>query len=116
MSTSLLIAICVLAFLTSMTFVIKWSLRKDEREIKENSYVILYNRRLRQLKEVHEKEYKPSASWEKIAITYGSNFDYFIKWLKSRSILNKNGTYVDIASTGAEKLKSLFKKFLNETT
>lgn len=103
----------VLIFLVGTAIIIGLIIKRDEKKSNDNKYVILFNRRTREIKEILNKEYKESKTWEKIATTYNSRMDDFMLFLKRDYTVNDECKYTGRASEGAFLLRWKFKRMLH---
>ena len=118
MSAPLIAGLCLLVFLISITFAVKYLIKKDERDIRDTRRVILYNRRTRFIKEMFEKDYVEDSTWRKVVSSHISMYDVFLRYLQDKGIMSKEKRpkYLGRASSGSFWLKSEFKKFINESS
>lgn len=103
--TGLILAIIFLAFiLTSM------SERYDVSE--RNSYILLFNRRTRKIREEGLLEYEPSPSWEMVGRIQGSHFWRFITHLQSKGLYGH--VYTKSPKQAIDILKQEFKEYAEQ--
>ena len=110
-----LIIIGVILFALIITaLIIKRSIEKDERDKQNNKRVILFNRRTREVKEIFNKNYIESKSWEVVATINDNVFDEFIVYLKRDNNVDEENKYIGKASKGIVLLRWKFKRFIDE--
>jgi len=104
----------VVIMLFLITFFLKYSIKKDEIDKENNKRIILFNRRTRKIKEVFNKNYIESKSWEKIAVIYEDRFSDFMNYLKTSNVINEENKYIGKTNKGILLLRWRFKKFIHE--